>query len=61
MNKKQREIIVDAYEHYIRSGMQGDPVGGYTDLSDLFQDLKATNQKLSDEMEERYNEIPESL
>ena len=32
MNKKQREIITDAYEQYIRNAMRGDPVS-YTHLT----------------------------
>ena len=36
MNKKQREIIADAYEQYIRNAMRGDPVGGFSDFADLF-------------------------
>lgn len=61
MNTKQREIITDAYEQYIRNGMRGDPVGGYSDIADLFKQLRETDSKLDKEMEDRYNEIPENL
>lgn len=59
MNKKQRKIITDSYEHYIRCGMKGDPVGGFSDFSDLFQALGKTDKKLEEEMQERYDAIPE--
>lgn len=59
MNKRQREIIVDAYEGYIRNGMRCDPVGGFGDLGDMFTELQKTDEKLKSEMQERYDEIPE--
>lgn len=61
MNTKQREIIIDAYEQYILNGMRGNPVGGYTDIADLFTQLRETDPKLDKEMEDRYNEILENL
>lgn len=61
MNQKQREIIVDAYEQYITNGMRGDPVGGFSDIEELFRELKKTDQKLCEEMEERFNEIPDKI
>ena len=59
MNKKQREIIVDAYENYIKQGMRCDPIGGFSDMHQFFESIKETDKKLSDEMDERYDEIPE--
>ena len=53
MNKKQREIITDAYEQYIRNAMRGDPVG------DLFSRLRETDKRLDEELQERYDEIPD--
>ena len=61
MNKTQREIIVDAYERHITNGMRGDPVGGFSDIEELFRELKKTDQKLCEEMEERFNEIPDKI
>ena len=61
MNQTQREIIVDAYEQYIKNGMRGDPVGGFSDIEELFRELKKTDQKLCEEMEERFNEIPDKI
>ncbi len=46
MNKKQREIIADAYELYIRNAMRGDPVGGFSDFADLFSRLRKTDKRL---------------
>ena len=46
MNKKQREIIVDAYEQYTTNGMRVDP----SDIEELFRELKKTDQKLCEEM-----------
>ena len=61
MNQKQREIIVDAYEQYITNGMRGDPVGGFSDIEELFRELKKTDKKLCEEMEERFDEIPDKI
>ena len=61
MNQNQREIIVDAYEQYITNGMRGDLVGGFSDIEELFRELKKTDQKLCEEMEERFNEIPDKI
>lgn len=59
MNKKQREIITDAYEQYIRNAMRGDPVGGFSDFADLFSRLRETDKRLDEELQERYDEIPD--
>ena len=59
MNKTQRKIIADAYEQYIRNGMRGDPVGGFSDFSDLFSRLRETDKRLDDELQDRYDEIPD--
>ena len=59
MNKKQREIITDAYEQYIRNAMRGDPVGGFSDFADFFSRLRATDKRLDEELQERYDEIPD--
>ena len=59
MNKKQREIITDAYEQYIRNAMRGDPVGGFGDLADWFSRLRGTDKRLDEELQERYDEIPD--
>ena len=53
MNKKQREIITDAYEQYIRNAMRGDPVGGFSDFADLFSRLRETDKRLDEELQER--------
>ena len=52
MNKKQREIITDAYEQYIRNAMRGDPVGGFSDFADLFSRLRETDKRLDEELQE---------
>lgn len=59
MNKKQREIIADAYEQYIRNAMRGDPVGGFSDFVVLFSRLRETDKRLDEELQERYDEIPD--
>lgn len=59
MNKEQREIIADAYEQYLRNAMRGDPVGGFSDFADLFSKLRETDPKLDNELQERYDEIPD--
>ena len=59
MNKKQRGIIADTYEQYIRNAMRGDPVGGFSDFADLFSRLRETDKRLDEELQERYDEIPD--
>lgn len=61
MNVKQREIVVDAYRQYIINAMRCDPVGGFSDINDLFEELKESDDKLRKEMEEMYEETPENL
>ena len=61
MNQKQRDIIADAYEQYIRNGMRGDPVGGFSDFAELFSRLSATDKRLEIQLQERYDTIPENL
>ncbi|GHT09073.1 hypothetical protein FACS189426_06360 [Bacteroidia bacterium] len=59
MNAKQREIIVNYFEDYIRNGMRCDPVGGFSDFAYFFKEIRETDDKLDSEMKEIYDEIPE--
>lgn len=61
MNTKEREIISEYYRNYIQNGMRGDPVGGFSDLRDLFEELRKNDKKLDTLLQEVYDEIPERL
>lgn len=39
--------------------MRGDPVGGFSDFVDLFSRLRETDKRLDEELQERYDEIPD--
>lgn len=57
MNKKQREIIADAYRTWHLNNKQCDPVGGYMDMKDMFDRLSDTDPKLAEEMKEAQADV----
>ena len=61
MNNKQRELIADAYKQHVLNGLHSDPAGAYGDIRDFFQELRGTDKKLDQEMQERFDEIPEKI
>lgn len=57
MNKKQREVIVDAYEQWLNCGHRADPVGFFGDMAEYFRELGKTDSKLQNELEEARREF----
>ncbi|MBD5357341.1 MAG: hypothetical protein HDR88_10110 [Bacteroides sp.] len=57
MNKTEREKIAYHYKVYCHNRANGDPVGGYEDMRDLFKDLANGDAKLAEEFKEIESEI----
>lgn len=57
MNNRERDIITYHYKRYCENRVNGDPVGGYEDVRQLFIDLANNDSKLATQYEEIENEI----
>lgn len=57
MNNRERDIIIYHYKRYCENRVNGDPVGGYEDVRQLFIDLANNDSKLATQYEEIENEI----
>ena len=54
MNKNQRRIISDAYNHYLNCCSNSDIAGFTTDMRYFFIELENTDEKLKELLEEIY-------
>lgn len=57
MNNPEREIIAYHYKRYCENRANGDPVGGYEDIRQLFIDLANDDIKLAEEFKEIETEV----
>lgn len=57
MNNRERDIIAYHYKKYCENRANGDPVGGYEDVRQLFIDLADDDSKLASQYEEIENEV----
>jgi hypothetical protein len=55
VNAKQREILTDCYDSYLRCISRVDAVGFMTDAEDLFSSIRKTDRKLDELLTEVYD------
>ena len=57
MTLKERIIIASHYHQYCLNRVNGDPVGGYEDINQLFRDLKKLDPKLKEMLETEFDSV----
>lgn len=51
MNNFQRDLITEAYVQHLENGCRSDVAGAYNDTIDFFNNLKDTDKKLQERLE----------
>ena len=57
MNNTDRATIAYHYRRYCANRANGDPVGGFEDIKELFTDLRGDDERLRDVFEEIEKDI----
>ena len=57
MNSNDRVTIATHYHIYCQNRANGDPVGGFEDIRELFRDLAASDPKLKELFDETEAEV----
>ena len=56
MTKREKNIIVKHYEKYLRNADNGNPIGGFTDIEEMFIELERESSELHEEMQRIFYE-----
>ena len=57
MTFKERVTVATHYHIYCLNRANGDPVGGYEDIRQLFEDLAESDPKLKEMLENEFNSV----
>lgn len=57
MKFKERVLVATHYHIYCLNRANGDPVGGYEDINQLFKDLAKSDPKLKKMLNEEFNSV----
>lgn len=56
MTKREKNIIVKHYEKYLRNADNCNPIGGFTDIEEMFIELERESSELHEEMQRIFYE-----